>query len=58
MFTVQMVLANPRIEIVEKFVASQTMDLIGKDWVFLSVNEAVLACHSLHDIKLEKKRLE
>ncbi|KAJ8637734.1 hypothetical protein MRB53_012001 [Persea americana] len=54
----QMALANPRIEIVEKFIESQTMDLIGKEWVFLSVSEAVTACHSLRDIEQEKKRWE
>ncbi|THU59103.1 hypothetical protein C4D60_Mb03t21470 [Musa balbisiana] len=42
---IKIALTNPRIEITEKLKSSKYLDLIGEQAVFLSVNEAVEACH-------------
>ncbi|CAA7397198.1 unnamed protein product [Spirodela intermedia] len=41
---IKLAMANPRIEVAEKMVASNFIGRIGSDWVFLSVEEAVEAC--------------
>ncbi|URD73890.1 STAS domain, partial [Musa troglodytarum] len=42
---IKIALTNPRIEITEKLKSSKNLDLIGEQAVFLSVKEAVEACH-------------
>nr|XP_009387872.1 PREDICTED: probable sulfate transporter 3.5 isoform X2 [Musa acuminata subsp. malaccensis] len=42
---IKIALTNPRIEITEKLKSSKYLDLIGEQAVFLSVKEAVEACH-------------
>ncbi|KAL5975157.1 hypothetical protein ACLOJK_031836 [Asimina triloba] len=48
----KMVLTNPRIEVMEKFIASDFLDKFGRKMIFLSVGEAVTACRfTLQDLK-------
>lgn len=44
-FVLQVVLANPRLQVAEKLVLAKYIEMIGEEWVFFSVNEAVSACH-------------
>ncbi|XP_058074768.1 sulfate transporter 3.1-like isoform X2 [Magnolia sinica] len=49
---IKMALTNPRIEVMEKFLSSNFLETFGKEWVFLSVAEAVTACRfMLHESK-------
>ncbi|OAY84870.1 Sulfate transporter 3.1 [Ananas comosus] len=41
---IQMALVNPRLEVADKLMSSGFIELVGQDWVFLSVNDAVTAC--------------
>ncbi|XP_021741554.1 probable sulfate transporter 3.5 [Chenopodium quinoa] len=41
---IKMILVNPRIEVMEKLIASKFIDVIGKESVFLSIDDAVEAC--------------
>lgn len=40
----QMAIINPRIKVMEKMITSKFIDVIGKQSVFLSVNDAIEAC--------------
>ncbi|CAL9115665.1 unnamed protein product [Musa acuminata var. zebrina] len=42
---IRVVLANPRLQVAEKLVLAKYIEMVGEEWVFLSVNEAVSACH-------------
>ncbi|THU59105.1 hypothetical protein C4D60_Mb03t21490 [Musa balbisiana] len=42
---IRVVLANPRLQVAEKLVLAKYIEMIGEEWVFFSVNEAVSACH-------------
>ncbi|CAL9114072.1 unnamed protein product [Musa textilis] len=42
---IRVVLVNPRLQVAEKLVSAKYIEMIGEEWVFLSVNEAVSACH-------------
>lgn len=39
-----MAIINPRIKVMEKMITSKFIDVIGKQSVFLSVNDAIEAC--------------
>ncbi|KAL9242377.1 hypothetical protein vseg_016384 [Gypsophila vaccaria] len=41
---IKMVLVNPRIEVLEKLITSKFIDSIGKELVFLSIDDAIRAC--------------
>ncbi|KAJ0985598.1 hypothetical protein J5N97_003954 [Dioscorea zingiberensis] len=41
---IKMVLCNPRLEIVNKLVLAKIIDLVGTEWIFLTVKDAVKAC--------------
>lgn len=41
---IKMSLVNPRIEVMEKLIASKFIDVIGKESVFLSIDDAVESC--------------
>lgn len=43
----QLVLANPGSEVMKKLDKSRILDVIGQDWIFLTVGEAVGACNFL-----------
>jgi sulfate transporter 3 len=46
-----MVIINPRIKVMEKMIASKFIDTIGKEYVFLCVDDAIEACRfSLHKV--------
>ncbi|KAK8913978.1 putative sulfate transporter 3.5 [Platanthera zijinensis] len=38
---IKVALTNPRLSVVEKLVAADFIDVVGKEWIFLSVNDAV-----------------
>ncbi|XP_039117467.1 probable sulfate transporter 3.5 [Dioscorea cayenensis subsp. rotundata] len=40
----KMVLCNPRLEIIKKLITGNIIDLIGADWIFLTIKDAVKAC--------------
>ncbi|KAM0932429.1 putative SLC26A/SulP transporter, STAS domain, sulfate anion transporter, STAS domain superfamily [Dioscorea sansibarensis] len=42
---IKMALANPRLEVVGKLVSSNFIELIGAEWVFLSIKDAVSSCN-------------
>ncbi|KAJ6813541.1 putative sulfate transporter 3.5 [Iris pallida] len=42
---IKMVLINPRLRVVEKLTKAHVIDLVGSEWVFLTVKDAVTACH-------------
>ncbi|WOL00354.1 putative sulfate transporter 3.5 [Canna indica] len=42
---IKIALANPRLQVAEKLVFSKYIEKIGKEWVFLSVNDAIAASH-------------
>lgn len=54
-FNSQLVLANPKGEVVKKLTRSKFIDdKLGKEWMFLTVGEAVEACSfMLHTLKTE-----
>ncbi|KAI0513398.1 hypothetical protein KFK09_009418 [Dendrobium nobile] len=41
---IQVALTNPRLRVVEKLVAANFIDVLGKEWVFLSISDAVSGC--------------
>lgn len=41
---IKMVITNPRLEVAAKLVSSNFINLIGENWVFLSVRDAITAC--------------
>lgn len=41
-----MILVNPRIDVMEKLIVMGTIDKIGKDVVYLSIDDAIHACKS------------
>ncbi|XP_068636609.1 high affinity sulfate transporter 1-like [Aristolochia californica] len=41
---VQLVLANPGQVVIDKLYASKLVELIGQDWIFLTVADAVKTC--------------
>lgn len=41
----QLVLSNPKIDVMEKIKMSKLMKTITKQWIFLTVDEAVTTCH-------------
>ncbi|KAH7666192.1 sulfate transporter 3 protein [Dioscorea alata] len=48
----QLVLANPGSEVMKKLYKSKVLEIIGKEWIFLTVGEAVGACsYLLHTCK-------
>lgn len=48
----QLVLVNPGGEVMKKLNKSKSLDLIGQEWIFLTVGEAVRACNfMLHSCK-------
>lgn len=54
-FNLQLVLANPKGEVVKKLTRSNFIgEYLGKEWMFLTVGEAVEACsYMLHTFKGE-----
>lgn len=45
-------LANPGSEVMKKLYKSKALEIIGKEWIFLTVGEAVGACsYLLHTCK-------
>ncbi|KAM0944078.1 putative SLC26A/SulP transporter, STAS domain, sulfate anion transporter, STAS domain superfamily [Dioscorea sansibarensis] len=48
----QLVLANPGSEVMKKLHKSKVLEIVGKEWIFLTVGEAVGACsYLLHTCK-------
>uniref|UniRef100_A0A6N2NAY1 STAS domain-containing protein n=1 Tax=Salix viminalis TaxID=40686 RepID=A0A6N2NAY1_SALVM len=48
----RLVLANPRSEVIKKLEKSKFMESIGREWIYLTVGEAVAACNfMLHTSK-------
>ncbi|XWS53938.1 hypothetical protein CRYUN_Cryun10bG0043700 [Craigia yunnanensis] len=48
----KLVLANPRSEVMKKLDRSKLIDTIGREWIYLTVREAVAACNfMLHTCK-------
>lgn len=43
---IHLAVANPRWQVIHKLKLAKVVDKIGKDWIFLSVGEAVDACSS------------
>lgn len=43
-FLLQMVIINPRFEVLEKMMLSHFVEKIGKEYVFVSIDDAVQAC--------------
>jgi hypothetical protein len=43
-FFFQMVIINPRIKVMEKMMASKFIDIIGKEFVFLCIDDAIESC--------------
>ncbi|XP_057536696.1 probable sulfate transporter 3.5 isoform X1 [Amaranthus tricolor] len=41
---IELSLVNPRIEVMEKLIASKFIDVIGKQYVYLSIDDAVESC--------------
>lgn len=41
---IKMLLVNPRIEVMEKLITSKFIDVVGKEYVFLSIDDAVESC--------------
>ncbi|PRQ36083.1 putative SLC26A/SulP transporter [Rosa chinensis] len=51
--SIQLVLANPRSEVIKKLDTSKYIETIGREWMFVTVGEAVEACNFLlHSSKL------
>lgn len=40
----QVVIVNPRLEVMEKLIVTHFIDKIGKERVFLSIDEAIEGC--------------
>ncbi|XP_057968389.1 probable sulfate transporter 3.5 [Malania oleifera] len=41
---IKMAIVNPRIEVMEKLIISKFVDKIGKEYIFLSIEDAIKAC--------------
>ncbi|KAK4355567.1 hypothetical protein RND71_024538 [Anisodus tanguticus] len=55
----QVLLANPGGEVMKKLDKSNFIDTIGKEWIYLTVGEAVNACnYILHTCKFQSKRID
>nr|XP_009773834.1 PREDICTED: sulfate transporter 3.1-like isoform X2 [Nicotiana sylvestris] len=55
----KLLLANPGGEVMKKLDKSNFIDTIGKEWIYLTVGEAVNACnYILHTCKFQSKRIE
>ncbi|KAJ8547334.1 hypothetical protein K7X08_010920 [Anisodus acutangulus] len=55
----QVLLANPGGEVMKKLAKSNFIDTIGKEWIYLTVGEAVNACnYILHTCKFQSKRID
>ncbi|KAL3507857.1 hypothetical protein ACH5RR_033239 [Cinchona calisaya] len=55
----QLVLANPGSEVMKKLNRSKLTDIVGQEWIFLTVAEAVYACtFMLHSYKQKAKATE
>ncbi|XP_077225436.1 putative sulfate transporter 3.5 [Tasmannia lanceolata] len=52
---IKVAFTNPRIDVAEKFVASDLLEKTGKEWVFLSVREAISSCNSMLQESKEKE---
>ncbi|KAE7998768.1 hypothetical protein FH972_003279 [Carpinus fangiana] len=49
---IKMAIINPRIKVMEKMMASKFIDIIGKEFVFLCIDDAIESCRfSLHKSK-------
>ncbi|KAK6780911.1 hypothetical protein RDI58_023095 [Solanum bulbocastanum] len=54
----KVLLANPGGEVMKKLDKSNFIDKIGKEWIYLTIGEAVNACnYILHDCKFQSKRI-
>ncbi|XP_020698164.1 probable sulfate transporter 3.5 isoform X2 [Dendrobium catenatum] len=42
---IQMAITNPRGQVVEKLMAAGFIDVVGKEWIFLSIQDAVSGCN-------------
>ncbi|KAH0452190.1 hypothetical protein IEQ34_019489 [Dendrobium chrysotoxum] len=40
-----MAITNPSLKVVEKFTVANFIEAVGKEWFFISVNDAVAGCH-------------
>ncbi|XP_009620840.1 sulfate transporter 3.1-like isoform X1 [Nicotiana tomentosiformis] len=55
----KLVLANPGGEVMKKLDKSNFIDKIGKEWIYVTVGEAVNACnYILHTCKFQSERIE
>lgn len=55
-FHLQLVLANPGGEVIKKLNKGKLIDVIGQEWIYLTVGEAVGACNfMLHTYKNVEK---
>ncbi|XP_060181517.1 sulfate transporter 3.1-like isoform X1 [Lycium barbarum] len=55
----KVLLANPGGEVMKKLDKSNFIDTIGKEWIYLTVGEAVNACnYILHTCKFQSKRID
>lgn len=55
----KILLANPGGEVMKKLDKSNFIDTIGKEWIYLTVGEAVNACnYILHTCKFQSKRID
>lgn len=43
-FNIQVVLVNPRLEVMEKLIVTNFIEKIGKERVFLSIEDAIEGC--------------
>ena len=56
LFLIQLVLANPGSEVMKKLDRSKLIATVGREWIFLTVAEAVCACtFMLHSFKQKAK---
>ncbi|PKU83162.1 probable sulfate transporter 3.5 [Dendrobium catenatum] len=42
---IKVALTNPSLKVVEKFTAANFIEAVGKEWFFISINDAVAGCH-------------
>lgn len=55
----QLVLANPRSEVIKKLEKSKFIEKIGQEWIYVTVGEAVSACNfMLHTCKPNPGEIE
>ncbi|XP_055811913.1 sulfate transporter 3.1-like [Solanum dulcamara] len=55
----KVLLANPGGEVMKKLDKSNFIDTIGKEWIYLTIGEAVNACnYILHTCKFQSKRID